>query len=46
MWREAENFIIAAEVIQASRACDADEELVLVEWRKGRWGKRRNQLML
>ena len=43
MWRGAENFIIAME---ASKACDADEELVLSEWRKGWWGKRRNRLRL
>ena len=46
MWREAENSIIAVEATQAIKACDADEELVLIEWRKGWWGKRRNQLRL
>ena len=34
MWREAENSIIAVEATQVSKACDADEELVLMEWRK------------
>ncbi len=43
MWREAENSIIVVEVTQASKACDADEEFVLMERRKGWWGKRRNQ---
>jgi len=42
MWRGAENFIIAMEATRASKACDADEELVLSEWRKGWWGKRRS----
>ena len=28
MWRGAENFIIAMEATRASKACDADEELV------------------
>ena len=46
MWREAENSIIAMEMTQASKTCDADEELVLAEWRKGWWGKRKNQLRL
>ena len=46
MWRGAENFIIAMEATRASKACDADEELVLSEWRKGWWGKRRSQLRL
>ena len=46
MWREAENSIIAMEATQASKACDAYEELVLLEWRKGWWGKRINQLRL
>ena len=46
MWREAENSIIAVEATQEIKACDADEELVLTEWRKGWWGKRRNQLRL
>ena len=46
MWRGAENFIIAMEATRASKACDADEELVLSEWRKGWWGRRRNQLRL
>lgn len=36
MWREAENSIIAMEATRAiGKACDADEELVLMEWRKG-----------
>ena len=38
--------IIAMEATRASKACDADEELVLSEWRKGWWGKRRSQLRL
>ena len=46
MWRGAENFIIAMEATRASKACDADEELVLSEWRKGWCGRRRNQLRL
>ena len=46
MWGEAENSIIVVEATQAIKACDADEEIVLMEWRKGWWGKRRNQLRL
>ena len=45
-WRGAENFIIAMEATRASKACDADEELVLSEWRKGWCGRTRNQLRL